>query len=348
MYTYRFPKLFIAIVAGVAIAVECLGLGVASESCLRPPLRWNPPPLGRGFWKPVVDTTDENVRQEQCQRASCLKLDGAYGRSNNILVRFFHELLLASALDTPMAYSLSGSDTEMDSILSRFPGALEKLQNWACIRKDCTTWETHSAEDLFYLRDTSKELHDHKQSGAVHQFHNPSTNILNPTLFSGAVFSQILLNANEKIKQDVDKFAKEHNFYCGRYAVLHLRGLEGSCERRITEQAHFHKNKTATTPDYYSVEGVHWFTPKEICSSSDRFIQTYNPDNLPLMLMHDGQDMSRVSQITSTHKALIFPGRDMWAEIILAVRADVFIRNPMSSMSSNIIAARLFLGTQIF
>ena len=336
----------------------------SSKTCVPHSRRWNPQPLKFRWWDPLVQTDKFDNWQQDCLNAKCIRATGEYGRSNNILKRFVHEVMLATSMPTPRALVLrqdNDGDYQVQTLLkSNFPRAIISLQNWVCVRtpKSCgNNWETFSAQQLYYfhqkIRNSSVpniQLVDHGHNftsglstpsfdmntkGEVHSPH------AHPWFF-GNVIAQIFLNASPTLQKFVDTFDSRHQLSCRGYIAVHIRRLEGTCKHRIESGAI--EYGSTTTERGWTYDGVTNFTASDICDCSDRLLNHYNPDRAPIFIMSDSHTLSksRLNVIRTKYNVYTAPeGTNMWAEALLAIRAKLFIGNPASTLSANIELARL-------
>ena len=157
---------------------------------------------------------------------------------------------------------------------------------------------------------------------------------------------QLMLNVKASVQRVVDEFDAGHNLSCERYAVVHLRHLEGTCKRRVSlGRLPYGEQCTAGGKPGWSYNGRTCFSPEQVCGASSNFIRHFNPDNLKLVVIHDGQQESRVAQIRDEFGAVasgpeVSGPTAVLADMLLALRATVFIGNPASTMSFNIRLAR--------
>jgi len=287
------------------------------------------------FWEPLGARNSLNLSADAsqhaaatCSAAKCLRVVGGYGRTNNVLIRFVNELLLATQMRPKLALVGSHSDNDAwKSLHPHFATGLASVLSFSC-RKDesaCTEWETIEAESTFQmLRTLTAE----------------------GRWFHGRVLRHLLLHVDESTQKQVDAFDKSHHLTCGvgGFAVLHLRGMEHGCERRVKEGNVLfgYAGSSYGRPGMWSADGVRFFTGADVCTCSRAFIKHFNPHGLPIFLMHDGQQPERARAIIKEHGAITMPkaaGNQVFAEMAMALRASASILNPASSLSRNLAVA---------
>lgn len=268
-------------------------------------------------------TEKHDYFQAECKKAPCLKVNGTYGRLNNVIIRFGVELMMSTA-----AHPVAALTNRSDLNANLFFGMLntKQLMSWVCFKKEseCSEWRTTSARVEFNKRKAVTPM---------------------GWQYFGIIMTQLLLNVDKSVQSIVDRFDSKHNLSCGgKYAVLHLRHLEGSCISRIhTRLLTFGEpcGENGWRPDNAGT----CFDAKDVCSASDRFIRFLNPSNMRLVVIHDGQQQDRLNGIVSEFGAVALPSgidgkKAVLADCILALRATLFIGNPASTMSFNVKAAR--------
>lgn len=326
--------MLLAVIFAAVVPQSAAPANVTHHVCLSRGLRWLPPQLKPYWWEPLPSSDAIDGFRGQCEdvaaRRGCLHTSGGYGRLNNELLSFVNMIKDSISGGENQFLRLTPSAFIGDILAKHFPSGEDALRSWVCFADDPST---------------CNHTHDVGAGDAVHGLvedpkHRARTmGSLHTANFAGAVASQIFLNANGKLRAAVDRFDAMHNLSCRGFVAAHLRNLEGQCTRRA-QSAFTAKGPNIVVPDWKAYEAA-GLGPADVCRMSDRLISYHNPRNKTLLILHDRQDEARVAELKQAHDVLVYEGEDgVLVDMLLALRADHFFGNPVSSLSAMIMLMR--------
>ena len=354
----------------------------------RMPLAWDPPELPPFWWLPLTATAqhDEGALASKlppspsplkCDpRQRAVHMEGATGRRHNFLIAWATELQTATTRSPPRAVILSAAFHEF--IGGRFDVVLA-TRSWACV--ETTGRSFMEARTRGRLSNRSIDIvlgHDlfktrQNEAGAA---------------FLATAISQLLLRPAPALRSALESFLKakalrvidtspnqgrgNENYDAdydddGRmpFVAVHLRGLEGKCEKRYDRQAAFpdimkqydggHSGAAVCrmSVDYVSAvlraEGISWAREPQHDPIRDddgrrRSHSSKQGGVHRIVVCHDGQDRASFNHLKAHFGALTFKGPkgadSASVDMLIMLQSSFFIGNPASSFSRNVAAVR--------
>eukprot|EP00039_Didymoeca_costata_P020709 m.342170 g.342170 ORF g.342170 m.342170 type:complete len:369 (-) comp21043_c0_seq1:5-1111(-) len=286
-----------------------------------PIVRFHPAPLEGYWWKAVHRKNDPN--RTCTQPPDCVKAVGKYGRTNNMLVEFAN-LVIYQAQFHPQGINMTiVLNSDMKSFLQYF-NHLEVLSALGCFEID-----------------DSKECEHEIPMNYVFTLQFEKSNVIVDemvaSIMRGRILAQLFLRPTQELQNSVEEFDKQYNLSCTGYTAIHLRWMEGQCMQR-------NSNMRQTLRDPFMLRKG--FNASDLCHMSDRYIDFHTrdaPKHSQFVIIHDRQKMDRVEEIQKKYNAIIYTGpSELVVDMLLALRSTIFIGNPASTLSQNVVAMRSF------
>ena len=226
-------------------------------------ITWDPPELPPNWWLPLATSSSSHLPFRCPPHQPAVHMEGATGRTNNFLIVWATVLEYAVTRSPPKAVILS-------SAYKRFVGwrfdVKTATRSWACV---IDPWEVSSIN-------RSVEV---VQGPAL--FRKPQ-NEMGATFIVTAI-AQLLLRPSPTLRFAVDAFmrvnaltgigVKQKSADTLPYVAIHVRGLEGSCEKRFERGGGFPdvvKSYDAWAPD---VSGKERYTATDVCRMSVEYVR---------------------------------------------------------------------------
>ena len=291
-------------------------------------LPWDPEPLPRGWTNQFRDVSLSKA--PNCSAAKiALVCDSQYGRINNALIEFARILeIAASRPDANLTVVVVP-----DIIKEYFPPDLfdyQPLSSWVCVALD------GPPPGVPVLHDTMAQIFHWKSDsvfGALQE--RAKLPWVDFHWFDGKVFSQILLRARNPIRARVDGIINAHGRH---YIAIHLRQLEGTCEKRAANVAN---EPPLRTPVRITAQDLgREVTPADVCLVSDAYLaaalaKDRVPRDWPILILHDGQEASvaRVPQLIRRFGAVDVNATEPLVAMLLLAKSSYLVGNPASTFS---------------
>ena len=324
-------------------------------------VQWDPEPLPWGWWLPASNTILDLGRgspspDDYCRQPAEYVQMRDFGRTNNNLLSWAHALELVAPIQPPVALVLA---PDFETVTAPWFDWRAATQGWACVVSKAevppnATVRVLDPPSVFFLQQQA--------SGA---------------LFVSSALAQLLLRPVPALRTAVRDFEARHP---DGYDGVHLRSFEqregDKCANWLTPAAvQCQTVRAHDMPDNRDVSGV------DLCLMSDAYLRaaltlgqradgvahggvsnstvsnaadaSVSPRSLPLLVAHDGHVIAdRLSSLRSNFGAVESaklngetwrgPGT-LFIDMLLLMRARVFVGNPGSTVSQNVAAVRSLL-----
>lgn len=229
---------------------------------------------------------------------------GSYGRTNNILIAWVH-LLAWSVMQHPPATVVLSS--EFIGTIGKHFDVDGATRSWACVASTWTGPMVRVPARVAYYA---------------------SENRVYGTRFKAVVLHQLLMRPRPHVRDAVEAFERRHPLD----AVVHMRSLEGTCRARMADRVHV----------MLRFDGL---SARDVCDMSALYVQRFVSKNQTIVLAHDGQHVRAARRLQRAFHVVSYTGPySLYVDMLLMVRASVFIGNPASTVSMNVAAVREWLG----
>jgi hypothetical protein len=288
----------------------CVGHTTTNNSRIIYP-QWDPPHLHPWWWEPLISTRES----PNCNTViDIVQMHGEYGRTNNLLLSWVHIIAYVATRRPTTAVLIP---TNVQNQLGTAFQIHESTRGWMCVLA------SHNNSNFTLLTTTAKSA-----------FYAAENNRFG-TIFRATILSHILLRPLSTIRNVITKFEQENHLHPGQYDIIHLRGMENSCERRLS------RNNNSLFDTLYTLHNTSFtITHVDICNMSSRYLEAVfthrygNRDRYPVVLAHDRQNPDRAADIVKTYFAAVYTGpNDVYIDILLMIRGAFLIGNPASTMS---------------
>jgi hypothetical protein len=268
---------------------------------------------------------------------------GEYGQSGNVFVEFVNNALLAVLSYPPRKLVLSESfEKHIGSGSFDLQAAVE---SWGCIAKaipcDSTTSSspredvvTLFAEDSYWRRSLQDLLNSKHAS-------------LEFNKLADLLAAQIFLRPTPVLREAMEAFLDTFSVGGKKapYLAVHLRSFEGTCVNR-SQGLNLELSQTVHRRDMPAGRAV---GVDDVCTMSDAYIEaslrelsamthkkssTYSDTEVRVVLVHDGQNLSRAAEIQRRFNATTYEGpHKVFADLLLLVQSSFFVAHPMSTFA---------------